>query len=83
MIWEAIAAIAALGAFLASIAGAFYVSGKLTEKVSDHDERIKEHAAILEKHGDKLSEHDIELARLQAFNEGYSTAAKFLPLRES
>lgn len=73
MNWDQISAIAAVvGAFF-TVAGVIYVSGKLSQRVSDHGLKLNDHEIRLDTHDRRLGGHDISLARLEGFRDGVAS----------
>jgi hypothetical protein len=62
--WSAVAAICSMIGVVVTIAVGAYQSGKLSQKICDHDEKFTEQAKTNTYINEKISEHDRNIARL-------------------
>lgn len=75
MNWQMVAAIASILGVLTTITGVAFVSGRLTQQISDNRKLLDEHDQTLTSHAERISDHDIELAKLNEWRNGYNAAA--------
>lgn len=75
MNWDAIAALGSIGTAVFVVAAAFITHGRYSKTVEEHTEKLSEHQKLLGLHGDKLNEHEVELARVDEWRKGFSAAA--------
>lgn len=76
MNWSAIAAVCSLFGVVATIVGVAFTSGRLTEKIRENKEKVDGHGVLLVEHGSRLNDHDVELAKLNEWKNGYNAAAR-------
>lgn len=50
-------------------------SGKMTQQIADNKVMLLEHDVTLQAHAEKLSDHDVELGKLNEWKNGYNAAA--------
>lgn len=62
--WAAVAAISSLVGVLVTITVGAFQSGRLSQKVSDHDDRFTEQSKTNLYVNEKISEHDRALSRI-------------------
>jgi uncharacterized membrane-anchored protein YhcB (DUF1043 family) len=86
MNWQMVAALVAAFASVVGIATTVicvsFWSGKLTQQIADNREMLDEHGATLTSHGERLSDHDVELAKLNEWKNGYNAATALVQKRE-
>lgn len=82
MNWEMVAAVCSVLGILTTVVCVAFVSGKLTQQISDNRKLLEEHDKTLLDHGDRLSDHDVELAKLNEWKNGYNAAAAISGKRE-
>lgn len=78
MNWEMVAAVCSVLGILTTIVCVAFISGKLTQQISDNRKMLEEHDKTLIDHADRLSEHDVKLGRLQEWKDGYNAAARIV-----
>ena len=74
--WAMFAAVASLIGVLITILSVAYTSGKLTQKISDSQDKLCAHDATLDRHEVRLGAHDIELAKITAWKDGFNAASR-------
>ena len=81
--YAALAAIGSLLAVIAVVLGAAFTHGQLTQRVSNTEEKVADHAVKLERHDEKferqdqtLGDHSVKIGRLQEWKEGFSAGAR-------
>lgn len=79
MNWELGTFIVALVTLLVVIAGFIFVAGEIKQEVKETRTRTDANEVLLKEHGARIGGHDVELARLNAWNEGAEAAAKWAP----
>lgn len=93
MNWEMVAAIAAVIGILTTIICVVFVAGRLTQQIADSKIRHEEHVtetgqkfdeqeAKITEHADRLSGHDVEIALLKQWKDGYNAAAAIAQNRD-
>lgn len=75
MTWEAITAIAAILGIPTTIGSVAFFAGRLTQQISDNRVRLAEQSLRIDKHDERLDEHEIELTKLKEWRNGYNAAA--------
>lgn len=83
MNWEMVAAICSVLGILTTIICVAFITGRLTQQISDNRRMLEEHDVRLSAHSDKLNEHDVELAKLNAWKDGYNSAAATAQKRDT
>lgn len=76
MDWGAIAVAISALTFIATIVGASYTHGKLTQRVDQNGEDIDSLLDVQRDHGEKLAGHDVAIGRLNEWKEGFNAAAR-------
>lgn len=74
--WIIVAAIASMCGVLATLAGAIFVYGQLTQSVRDNAKRTEKHEERLGDLDTLVNGHAVAIARLDTWNAGYEAAAK-------
>jgi len=74
MVWEAIAALAALATLLVTVVAWAHTNGKLTQKVEDNRKDTEAHAERLDDIDQRLNSNDVKIAKLEAWKDGYNAA---------
>lgn len=74
--WAAVAAAGSIFGVLATIIGVAFTSGRLTEKLGEHKVKLDEHAEAIKAHGETLTDHEVQLGRLNEWKDGYNAAAR-------
>ena len=69
---ELVAAIASVIGVLVTIVGVAFISGKLTQKIEDNSRVIADHGDRLDKHAIILNTHEVEIAKLNEWRNGYN-----------
>lgn len=93
MNWEMVAAVAAVLGILTTIICVVFLAGKLTQQIADskiqHEkhvaevsEKFDEQDAKIADHADRLSSHDVEIALLKQWKDGYNAAAAIAQNRD-
>jgi len=82
MNWGAAAVVLSFATLLATIIGAAYTHGKLTQRVDQSEEKIKGHDEILRGHDERLADHDVALGRFSEWKEGFNAASRVSATRE-
>lgn len=73
--WLAVAAVSSIVGIIFTVCAAAYTSGRLTQKIQDHDETLVEHGETLKTHTKQLGEHELGLDRLTQWKNGFNAAA--------
>ncbi len=74
--WAEVAAVCSLLGVFATIIGVAFTSGRLTEKLGEADKRINWHDETLKAYGETLTDHEVQLGRLNEWKDGYNAAAR-------
>lgn len=78
MNWQMVAAlVAAFGSVIGIATTIFcvaYFAGKLTQRIDDTQKVVDEHDLTLKDHSERLSDHEVKIAQLNAWREGYNAA---------
>ena len=74
--WSAVSAIVSGLTLVGTVGVGGVMWGSLTEKVSGQTKRLDDHKLTLAKHDTHLSEHDVQLGRLEEWKQGYNAAAQ-------
>lgn len=75
MNWEMVTAVLAILGIATTICSVAFISGRLTQQISDSRREIESHGDMLESHAKILNEHEVELAKLNEWKSGYNAAA--------
>lgn len=73
--WIIVAAIASMCGVLATLAGAIFVYGQLTQSVRDNAKRTDKHEERLGDLDTMVNGHAVKIRGLEAWNKGYEAAA--------
>ena len=75
MNWEAATALISAVTLLLVLVGGGVLWGTLTEKVTGHTKRLDSHKAEIGVIDGRLNNHDVEIAKLVEWKNGYNAAA--------
>jgi hypothetical protein len=75
MNWAAVSAVISAVTLLLVLVGGGVLWGALTEKVAGHTERLDSHKAEIGVIDGRLNVHDVEIAKLVEWKNGYNAAA--------
>jgi hypothetical protein len=76
MNWAAAAVVLSLLTLVATIIGASYTHGKLTQRVDQNVLDINDHSERLTEHAERLGAHDVALGRLSEWKDGFNAASR-------
>jgi len=76
MNWEMLTAIAAVLTLLLAVCGMIFVGGKLTQKVSDNSDDIKDLAITQKAQAEVIGTHETSLARLHEWKDGFNAGSR-------
>jgi hypothetical protein len=76
MNWAAISAIASVITVLIVLAGGGAMWGTMTERVSGLTDRVEGNQTDIAQIGVRLTQHDVQLGRLEEWKSGYNAAAR-------
>lgn len=72
----AVAAVASLLGIFVTLFTTAKAMGQMTERLLESRKDIGEHAIRLDGHDRRLNSHDVDIARLQEWKDGYNAAAR-------
>lgn len=76
MNWGIIAACASLLGVLVTIIIGAYNSGQVRQQITDHTTVLENHAKTFVLFAERLSAHDVKLAELRAWKDGFDAGAR-------
>lgn len=76
MNWAAIAVVLSSLTFVATVIGAAYTHGKLTQRVDQNAQDLNDHEERLTEHATQLGAHAVALGRLSEWKDGFNAASR-------
>jgi len=70
-----VTAVLAILGIVTTVCSVAFISGRLTQQISDSRKELGEHGELLNSHARILNEHEVELAKLNEWKNGYNAAA--------
>jgi hypothetical protein len=74
--------VVALLGFLGTWGMIAYFAGRLTKAQEDLSRTQGEHSEMLQRHTEQISEHSVELGRLDEWKKGFSVGTRFTNAKE-
>lgn len=67
--------ILALISLVVNILAIVYTLGRWSQKFTDHDNKLGEHATVIATHAEKLEDQNLRIDRLEQWHKGFQAAA--------
>jgi hypothetical protein len=75
MNWSAIAAVVSIVTLVVLVFGIVYAGGKMAQRIDDNVNDLRDHKLRLDGHDIRHISHEVEIAKLVEWKNGYNAAA--------